>query len=83
VTDFEDLSEIRDAVKAKFDPVMADVGAALIQFYNRQYQFISTWALFNSLPQEYFTIGGSCVFIEILPLPLRRSTQIGEDYLLR
>ncbi|KAI8904022.1 hypothetical protein EDD86DRAFT_179664, partial [Gorgonomyces haynaldii] len=33
VTQFEDLSEVQDAIKAKYGPGMADVGAPQLQLY--------------------------------------------------
>ena len=36
VTGFEDLSQVQDAIKAKFDPVMADIGAAQIQLFDKE-----------------------------------------------
>jgi len=67
VTDFEDLSEVQDAVKVKYGPVMADVGAPQLLFYNEQGQQINTWALLNSLPQGYFAERGACLAISITP----------------
>ena len=52
-TDIEDLSEVQDAVKAKYGPAMADVGAAQLQFYDQLNQHIRTWSLFSALPPEY------------------------------
>lgn len=77
VTEFEDLSEVQDAVKAKFGPAMADVGAPQIQIQDQQGQQINMWALFNSLPQGYFAEGGPCLAIRILPPPPRASRNEG------
>ena len=70
ITDMEDLSEVQDAIKRAFGEAIP-VASALIQLYtnsNRD-QLINTWALFNSLSEEYFTEGGSCVVIGTFPLP--------------
>jgi len=68
ITEMEDLSEVQDGIKVKYGPVMADVGAAQLQLYDQQNQHINTWALFNSLPQEYFTeLGLSLVVPNLQP----------------
>ena len=54
ITEAERLGEVQDAVKAKYGPAMAQVGAAQLLFYDQQNQHISKWALLKSLPQEYF-----------------------------
>jgi hypothetical protein len=67
VTEAERLGEIQDAIKTKYGPVMADVGAPQLQLYigsNRD-ELIDTWALFKGLPQEYFNEGGSFIFIKV------------------
>ncbi|KAK5668162.1 hypothetical protein QVD99_005201 [Batrachochytrium dendrobatidis] len=53
VTDFEDLSDVQDAIKAKYGPVMADIDAHQLQLYTNtnKDQLINTWALLDSLPQ--------------------------------
>ena len=63
ITGISRLGGVQDAIKAKLGEAIP-VSAALIQLYtsNRD-QLITTWALFNLLPQEYFTKGGSCVVI--------------------
>lgn len=70
VTDMEDLSEVKIAIKEAFS---IEVGYGLIQLYtnSNKDQLINTWALFNSLTDEYFTEGGCCVVIGTLPLPSR------------
>jgi hypothetical protein len=75
VTDMEDLSEVRRAIKTELGEAIP-VAPALIQLYttNRDQQ-INTWTLFNSLDQEYFTEGGSCVVIGTSPPPSRQPTQ--------
>ena len=77
VTEMEDLSEVQDAISRAFS---LKVGYAFIQLYtsNRDLR-ISTWALFNSLSQEYFTKGGSCVDVGTSP-PLTRETSKNEVY---
>jgi hypothetical protein len=77
VTDMEDLSEVRRAIKTELGEAIP-VAPALIQLYtnsNRDQQ-INTWSLFNSLSQEYFTEGGSCVVIGTSPPPSRQPTQV-------
>ena len=71
----EDLSEVRRAIKVELGEAIP-VAPALIQLYttNRDQQ-INTWTLFNSLDQEYFTEGGSCVVIGTSPPPSRQPTQ--------
>jgi DNA polymerase III delta prime subunit len=82
------LGEVQDAIKAKLSNSLAQVDAPQLQLYttNRD-QLINTWALFNSLPQEYFTEGGSCVVIGTSPPPTRESSknvlfEAGIDYLI-
>jgi hypothetical protein len=70
------LGGVQDAIKAKLSNSLAQVDAPQLQLYtnsNRD-QLINTWALFNSLPQEYFTEGGSCVVIGTSPPPSRQPT---------
>ncbi|KAJ8326132.1 squalene synthetase-like protein [Batrachochytrium dendrobatidis] len=67
VTDFEDLSDIQDAIKSEYGPAMADIDAPQLQLYtnSNKNQLINTWALLDSLPQKYFTQDGFCVVIDI------------------
>ncbi|EGF80873.1 hypothetical protein BATDEDRAFT_88269 [Batrachochytrium dendrobatidis JAM81] len=53
VTDFEDLSDVHDAIKSEYDPAMADIDAHQLQLYTNtnKDQLINTWALLDSLPQ--------------------------------
>ncbi|KAK5664489.1 squalene synthetase-like protein [Batrachochytrium dendrobatidis] len=53
VTDFEDLSEVQDAIKSEYGPAMADIDAPQLQLYtnSNKDQLINTWALLDSLPQ--------------------------------
>src|SRR6476620_7483602 len=77
VTGMDDLSEVQGAIKAAFSNSLAKFDAPHLLLYtnsNRD-QLINTWAFFNSLSQEYFTEGGSCVVLDTLPLPTRESTQ--------
>jgi hypothetical protein len=69
ITSMSRLGEVQDAIKAKLGEAIP-VAAGLIQLYtnsNRD-QLINTWALFNSLTEEYFTEGGCCVVIGTFPL---------------
>ncbi|EGF79004.1 hypothetical protein BATDEDRAFT_26152 [Batrachochytrium dendrobatidis JAM81] len=77
VTDFEDPSDVQDAIKAEYGPVMADIDAPQLQLYtnSNKDQLISKWALLDSLPQEYFTQDGFCVVIGCLPLPTRKPSK--------
>ncbi|KAK6096218.1 hypothetical protein MT418_8606 [Batrachochytrium dendrobatidis] len=56
---------------------MADIDAPQLQLYTNtnKSQLINTWALLDSLPQEYFTQDGSCVVIGCLPPPSKQPTQ--------
>jgi nitroreductase len=58
------LGGVQDAIKRVFGEAIS-VAAAFIQLYTNSNggQFIGTWALFNSLSQEYFTEGRFCVVI--------------------
>jgi hypothetical protein len=47
VTDMEDLSEVRRATKTDYGPVMADVGASQLQFYDQEVQHVNKWAFSN------------------------------------
>ncbi|KAJ3316509.1 hypothetical protein HDV06_003316, partial [Boothiomyces sp. JEL0866] len=75
ITGVSRLGGVKSAIKRAFGEAIP-VAAALIQLYtsNRE-QLITTWALFNSLPQEYFTEGGSCVIIGTSPPPSRESSK--------
>ena len=76
ITGMSRLGEVRRAIKAELGEAIP-VAAALIQLYttNRD-QLINTWALLNSLPQECFIEGGSCVVIGTLSPPSRQPTQV-------
>jgi hypothetical protein len=77
ITGISRLGGVQDAIKAKLSNSLAQVDAARIQLYNtNRDQLINTWALFNSLPQEYFTEGGSCVVIGTSSPPSRQTTQV-------
>lgn len=70
VADLEDLSDVQNAIKTIYGPVMAHVGAPQLQLYtssNTDHP-INTWALFNSLSQEYFNEGGSCITLKVVPV---------------
>ena len=51
VTDMEDLSEVRRAIKDEYGPVLADVGAAQLQLYDQQGQHIKD---LDDIPEEYY-----------------------------
>ncbi|EGF78520.1 hypothetical protein BATDEDRAFT_26603 [Batrachochytrium dendrobatidis JAM81] len=59
VTDFEDPSDVQDAIKAEYGPAMADIDAPQLQLYTN----------------KYFTQDGSCVVIGVYPPPSRQPTQ--------
>ncbi|KAJ3192011.1 hypothetical protein HDU82_003344, partial [Entophlyctis luteolus] len=61
VTDFEDLSELRRAVKWKYGSHLA-ADAPFIQLSVGGTP-ITNWTQFNSLPIEYFTVDGPCLVI--------------------
>jgi len=71
VTDFEDLSEVQDAVKVKMPNALSRFDSPHLQLFDQQGQQINTWALFNSLPQEYFVEGGLSLTIRTSPPPSR------------
>ena len=76
VTDMVDLSEVRRAIKGKLSKTLAQVDAPQLQFYNtNRDQLINTWALFNSLPEEYFTEeNGLFLTIQVLAPPSTRES---------
>ena len=86
ITGISRLGGVQDAIKAKLGEAIP-VSAALIQLYTPNRDLITTWALFKSLPEEYFNEGGSCVIIGTSPLPTRESSkndlfEAGSLYLL-
>ena len=70
ITGISRLGGVQDAIKTKLGEAIP-VAAALIQLYtnSNKDQQINTWALFNSLTEEYFTEGGCCVVIGTSPMP--------------
>jgi hypothetical protein len=78
VTDFEDVSEVQDAVKAKLANALSQFDAPQLQFYLQQGQHISKWASFNSLHQEYFDEEGPCLLIRTIP-PIRELSSSAEE----
>ena len=66
VTTFEDLSEIRRAIKIEYGNEIP-VSPALIQIFNQQGQHIKSWALLKSLPEEYYAEDGYCLVIKTKP----------------
>jgi hypothetical protein len=77
ITGISRLGGVKSAIKAELSNSLAQVDAPQLQLYtnSNKDQLITTWALFNSLPQEYFTEGGSCVIIGTSPLPTRESSK--------
>ena len=71
VTDIERLNQVQNAIKAEFCVSLAQVTAPQLQLYKNTStdHVISTCALLNSLPEEYFSEGGSSVIVRILALP--------------
>ncbi|OAJ39250.1 hypothetical protein BDEG_23112 [Batrachochytrium dendrobatidis JEL423] len=78
VTDFEDLSDVQDAIKAKYGPAIP-VSPAFIQLYDQQGQLIADLddIAIEKTPQYYQELakGGSCVVIGCLPLPTRKPSK--------
>ena len=76
ITGISRLGGVRRAIKVDLGEAIP-VAPAFIQLYTNstREQLINTWAFFNSLPQEYFTEGGSCVVIGTSPPPSRQPTQ--------
>jgi hypothetical protein len=69
ITGISRLGGVKSAIKAELGEAIP-VAPALIQLYNtNRDQLINTWSLFQSLSQEYFTEGGSCVVIGTSPPP--------------
>ena len=78
ITGISRLGGVKSAIKTELSNSLARVDAPQLQLYtnsNRD-QLINTWALLNSLPQEYFTEGGSCVVIGTSPPPSSQPTQV-------
>lgn len=77
ITGISRLGGVKSAIKRELGEAIP-VSSALIQLYTNSNndQLISTWALFNSLPQEYFIEGGSCVVIGTSPPPSRQPNQV-------
>jgi hypothetical protein len=71
VADMEDLSEVQDAIKAKYGDSIS-LGAAFIQLYDNQNNLITVWAAFNALTTDYFSERGSCVDVHTTPSPSRQ-----------
>ena len=77
VTDAERISQVQDAVKVSFGPVMADVGAAQIQLQDQKGQQITD---LEEIQEEYYKKlknGGLFLAIRTLPLPIRESRNEG------
>jgi hypothetical protein len=75
VTDMEDLSEVQDAIKAKCGEDVPGPSSR-IQLYDQQGQHINKWALFNSLPLEYYDEDGPSIVIHIsVPNSKQSSTE--------
>ena len=76
ITEMEDLSEVRRAIKAKFANSLAQVDAALIQLYTAEKDQLIT-DLDDIPPQCYQKLnqGGSCVVIGTLPPPSRQTSR--------
>ena len=70
-TDFEDLSEVRRAIKEEYGPAMAAFGAAQLELYTNTDQLITDLDDISpkKTPQYYqkLTQEGTCVVIQTLP----------------
>ncbi|EGF80090.1 hypothetical protein BATDEDRAFT_88508 [Batrachochytrium dendrobatidis JAM81] len=77
VTGISRLGKLKSAIKSEFYSTLSQVDAPQLQLYtdSNKDQLINTWALFSSLPQEYFTQDGSCIVIGVSPPPSRQPTQ--------
>jgi hypothetical protein len=83
ITGISRLGGVKNAIKAEFSNSLAQVDAPQLQIYtnsNRD-QLITTWADLDSLSQEYFTEGGSCVFIGTSGIQMHPRGQGNEDLL--
>ena len=69
VVGFEDLSEIRRAIKEEYGPTMNEIGAYQIQLRDKDEKPISIWKDFLDLDESYFEENGSFVIIRTLPPP--------------
>ncbi|OAJ37371.1 hypothetical protein BDEG_21402 [Batrachochytrium dendrobatidis JEL423] len=81
VTGISRLGKLKSAIKSEFYSTLSQVDAPQLQLYtdSNKSQLINTWALFSSLPQEYFTQDGSCIVIGVSPPPPRQPTQTDLD----
>jgi WD40 repeat protein len=67
VTGVERIGQVQDAIKAKLCNSLSEVDPSQLQLYSNsnKEQLINTCELLNSLPQGYFSQGGSCVFVAV------------------
>jgi len=71
ITDFDDLSEVQDALKVKLHHALSKVDAPQLQFYDQQDQQITD---LDDIPEDYYKKlrdGGLVISIHISPPPIR------------
>lgn len=64
-----DLSQVQDAIKAKYGPAMSDVGAAQIQLFDQQGKEIVDLDYISDEYYEKPIYGGLSLFIRIAGIP--------------
>jgi hypothetical protein len=80
VTEVESIRQVQDAIKAELGNNLALVDSPQLLLYSNSNKdkHINTWDLINSLPQEYFIEGGSCVIVTSLS---KQNTDVWVKYL--
>ena len=67
-TDLTRLGQLQDAIKAKYGPVMAQIGAPQLQFHkSNPDDRIESMADFTALPNDFFVEKGKKIEIRISP----------------
>ncbi|KAJ3251352.1 hypothetical protein HK103_002443 [Boothiomyces macroporosus] len=69
ITGLNRFGAVQDKIKEKFPIGLGSVDAPLIQLVDTNNQKIISWAMINSLPEEYFTEGGSFLQANIPIMP--------------
>jgi len=82
VTEAERLGQVLRAIKDELSNSLAQVDAPQLQLYDQQGQHINTWALLNSLPQQYFTELGLFLVPLIVAVPSSQEIQAPASHIV-
>ncbi|KAI3647384.1 hypothetical protein MP228_007605 [Amoeboaphelidium protococcarum] len=73
----EDVSELRRAIKEKYNRALGEIDAPRLQLYNSSTNdLIATMADFRALPNAFYVEGGPCIEIRTSPPPSKQPSLV-------